>query len=203
MDSRSTRVQMTSPSRRRLLQMMGLTALGCLVPARVAGLELATNWRTAPAHGESTLNSTRTLALHNTHTGEFLLSTFWRNGQYDRQALADIDHILRDHRTDQIKAIDPGLLDLLATLVTDLGAREPIQIVSGYRSPVTNANLRQRGRGVAKNSLHTVGKAADIKIPGISLSRLRRAALDLRAGGVGYYPRSGFVHVDVGAVRSW
>jgi uncharacterized protein YcbK (DUF882 family) len=183
--------------------MIGLTVLGCLVPGRSAALELATAWHTAPETGKHPLEPTRTLALYNTHTGESLISTFWRNGHYDRQALAGIDHILRDHRTDQVKTIDVKLLDLLASLVTDLDAREPIQIVSGFRSPVTNATLRQQGRGVAKNSLHTVGKAADIKIPGVALSSLRRAALDLHSGGVGYYPRSGFIHVDVGDVRSW
>jgi uncharacterized protein YcbK (DUF882 family) len=115
----------------------------------------------------------------------------------------DINHILRDHRTGEIKPIDPDLLDLLHALRTRLGTQRPFHVISGYRSPCTNEQLRSRSRGVARKSMHLFGKAVDIRIPGHDLADLRQAALAEQAGGVGYYPRPGFVHVDVGRVRFW
>jgi uncharacterized protein YcbK (DUF882 family) len=145
----------------------------------------------------------RTLALYNLHTGETLKTAYWVQGEYVSEALSEINHILRDFRTEEILPIDTGLLDLLHDLHNNTGARGMLHIISGYRSPATNARLRENSHGVAGHSLHMVGKAADIRVPGYSLASLRQAAVGLKGGGVGYYPDSDFVHVDVGRVRHW
>jgi uncharacterized protein YcbK (DUF882 family) len=145
----------------------------------------------------------RSLAFYNTHTGEELELVYWSRGRYRKQSLAAIDHVLRDHRTDETKAIDPRLLDLVHALGEKLDARRPFHVISGYRSPKTNALLRAKGNGVASNSLHLQGRAVDIRLPGCKLSLLHRAAMELKGGGVGYYPGPNFVHIDVGRVRYW
>ena len=145
----------------------------------------------------------RSLSFYNTHTGEKLKAVYSANGDYLPDALADINYLLRDYRTGDIKKIDTLLLDLLYALKKKLKAREPFQVISGYRSPKTNAMLARRSSGVAKNSQHLYGKAVDIRLPECSLDYLHRAAVSLKAGGVGYYPKSNFVHVDVGRVRYW
>ncbi len=146
----------------------------------------------------------RSLSLHNTHTGESLQSVvYWADGDYLPEALADINYLLRDHRANRVRPIDPQLFDLLFALSKKIDSSRPYQIISGYRSPATNRQLRQASSGVAKKSFHLAGQAADIRLPGCKLSQLRRAALNLGAGGVGYYPRSNFVHVDTGPRRSW
>jgi uncharacterized protein YcbK (DUF882 family) len=146
----------------------------------------------------------RSLAFFNIHTQESLAVEYCQDGCLVPEALDKIDHILRDDRVNEVKKIDVRLLDLLYALYKKVGAVGPIQVISGYRSPQTNEWLRQRGGGgVAKNSLHLLGEAIDIRIPGVKLADLRRAALDLKAGGVGYYPSLDFVHVDVGRVRWW
>jgi len=145
----------------------------------------------------------RALAFYNRHTGERLRAVYWEQGAYLRSSLAEIDHHLRDHRTGDVKAIDPRLLDLLYRLRGALGTQEPFHVISGYRSPATNALLASRSGGVGKRSFHMRGMAIDMSLPGRSAGDLRRAALAQQAGGVGYYPSSGFVHVDVGHVRSW
>ncbi|HDT13273.1 MAG TPA: DUF882 domain-containing protein [Candidatus Aminicenantes bacterium] len=145
----------------------------------------------------------RSLSFFNTHTGESMAVAYCRNGCIVPESLAKIDHILRDHRTGEIKEIDVGLLDLLHSLASKTGTKAPFHVISGYRSAKTNARLRAASGGVASNSLHLVGKAIDIRVPGVKLRELRRAALDLRGGGVGFYPDSDFIHIDVGRVRSW
>jgi uncharacterized protein YcbK (DUF882 family) len=145
----------------------------------------------------------RNLSLVNLHTGEQLRCCYWRSGAYLPQALADVARVLRDHRTGEVHPIDPRLLDLLTQLSGRLGAARPFEVISGYRSPKTNAKLHARSSGVATRSLHMDGKAIDVRLPGVPLTRLRDAALALQAGGVGYYPKSNFVHVDVGRVRRW
>lgn len=145
----------------------------------------------------------RGLALYNTHTGESIKTVYWAEGNYIPEALADIDHILRDHRNNAVKAMSPALLNLLHSVHHVVDARQPIHIISGYRSPATNAMLAARGKGVVKHSMHLDGMATDIRIPGRELTRVRRAALMMKGGGVGYYPGSDFVHVDVGRVRQW
>jgi uncharacterized protein YcbK (DUF882 family) len=148
----------------------------------------------------------RTLSFFNTHTGERLRTTYCEAGSYDAGALREINYILRDFRVDEVKPIDPKLLDLLHELSGTLETDRPFHIISGYRSPHTNQMLRQRGgatTGVATRSLHMVGKAIDIRLPGVKLDHLRGAARSLKLGGVGYYPSSNFVHVDTGRVRFW
>lgn len=151
-------------------------------------------------------SAVRTLSFFNTHTGERVTSAYCCDGRYEPEALKQINHILRDFRTNEVKPIDPRLLDLLHELGGTLESDAPFHIISGYRSPHTNAALRARGgadTGVASKSLHMVGKAIDIRVPGVKLDHLRAAARSLKLGGVGYYPSSNFVHVDTGRVRYW
>jgi uncharacterized protein YcbK (DUF882 family) len=145
----------------------------------------------------------RSVALSNLHTGEHLNTVYWADGKYVPDAMKRINWLLRDHHTDEVRRIDPELLDLLTRLQVKLRTREPFQVVSGYRSPATNAMLAAMTDGVAQHSLHMQGMAVDIRVPDRSLVKVHRAAISLAAGGVGFYPRSDFVHVDVGRVRYW
>lgn len=145
----------------------------------------------------------RSLFFYNSYTGETLKADYWSNGEYITDVLNEINHIFRDHFTEAIEVIDTNLLDLLFALREKLTIAEPFHIISGYRTPQTNARLRRSRRGVAKNSLHMYGKAVDIRVPGYSTKTLKLAAIELKSGGVGYYPRSGFVHLDVGEIRYW
>lgn len=145
----------------------------------------------------------RKLSFLNTHTNETLTTTYWSGGEYNRTALNSISYLLRDHRNGEVKHIDPELLDMLHVLHELLDANEPFHVISGYRSPETNSRLRRRSHKVARNSFHMRGKAIDIRLPGRDLSSLRDLAKNLQMGGVGYYRRSGFVHLDSGNVRSW
>lgn len=143
------------------------------------------------------------LSFRHTHTDESLSVVYWRNGAYDPNALARVNYLLRDFRSGEVAMIDPSLLDILHSLGTACG-NQCFEIISGYRSPSTNAMLRKKGRGgVARHSLHMEGRAIDIRIPGLDSARLRDAALDLGLGGVGYYPIEDFVHLDTGRVRAW
>jgi uncharacterized protein YcbK (DUF882 family) len=143
------------------------------------------------------------LHLYNIHTGEFVKTTFQQAGQYDQQGLDQLDHLLRDHRSGESTLISRTLLDDIHTLQQLFKPNQAIEIISGYRSPKTNEKLRATGHGIAKRSLHMQGKAIDIRIPGVNLRQVRKAALALKSGGVGYYPKSGFIHLDVGRVRQW
>jgi len=134
---------------------------------------------------------------------ESLTTTFWLDGNYVNNALSEIDYIMRDQYTGEIRQIDTKLLDLLHTICLELGTDEPFHILSGYRSPETNEFLRKQGLPVSVQSFHENGKAIDIRLPMIETSSLRRAAYRLKMGGVGYYPKSNFVHVDVGSIRYW
>jgi uncharacterized protein YcbK (DUF882 family) len=145
----------------------------------------------------------RSLSFLNLHTEESLSTVYWTDGRYLPQAMEAIHRIFRDHRADEVAAMDPRLLDLLFDLRQRLGSQEPYHIISGYRSPATNQMLARQGRGVAPNSLHKEGQAADVRLPGRDLARVRRVAMEMKRGGVGYYQRSGFVHLDVGRVRYW
>ncbi len=145
----------------------------------------------------------RILSFHNLHTGESFRAPYWVQGQYVPEVLGAIDHLLRDHRTGEVMPIDRALLDLIHALTSRLDASGPVQVISGYRSPATNRTLHARSSGVASHSLHMEGRAIDLRIEGRDLSRLRDAALALQGGGVGFYPQSGFVHVDTGRLRSW
>ncbi|HEY9219252.1 MAG TPA: DUF882 domain-containing protein [Phenylobacterium sp.] len=145
----------------------------------------------------------RELALVNLHTGESLKAAYWEAGAYVPDALTAIAKVLRDHRTGQVHPIDPQLLDLLTVLSGRLETKKSFQVISGYRSPQTNAKLHAKSAGVATRSLHMDGKAMDVRVEGVELTRLRDAALGLKLGGVGYYRESNFVHVDTGRVRRW
>ena len=145
----------------------------------------------------------RHLSLYDPRSLVDLDVEYWIDGWYNPDALARINHFMRDRRNDQSIAMDPDLIDLLFAIWQRTGSTRPLHIVSGYRSPATNAYLAATRRGVARNSYHMYGKAADITMPEYSTYGLRQIALSLRAGGVGYYPRSDFVHVDTGPVRSW
>ncbi len=139
-----------------------------------------------------------------THTGERIDATYFEGGALVPDALAELDRFLRDHRTGDVRAIDPGVLDIAWSL--SRAAHRPlgtIEIISGYRSPRTNAALREHGRGVAQHSLHLEGRALDLRLEGVPTDRLRDLALGLRRGGVGFYAAADFVHVDTGPVRRW
>jgi uncharacterized protein YcbK (DUF882 family) len=145
----------------------------------------------------------RTLSFVHTHTGESLSSVYCQNGSYSASGLDSINHLLRDFRTNDIHPIDPRVLDILFDLRSLVNSDEPYQVISGYRSPGTNALLRSRSSGVAEHSLHMEGRAIDVRLGGISTRKLHELALQMQRGGVGFYPKSDFVHLDNGAVRSW
>ena len=153
----------------------------------------------------ASLGDVRTVAFDNIHTGEKLKADYWVDGRYVPEALSDVNHVLRDFRSNEVHPIAPQLLDLLTLLHGHLETEEPFSVISGYRSPATNAMLRgeHEHSGVASKSLHMQGMAIDIRVPGRALVALRDAALVQRGGGVGYYPASDFVHVDVGRIRTW
>ncbi len=141
--------------------------------------------------------------VHNLHTGDTLRTVYFENGRYVPEAMSELMKVLRDWRSGEEHLMDPRLFDVMHALRTRLEVSRPFQVVSGYRSKATNDMMHERSPGVAKNSQHTEGKASDIRLEGVDLTRIRKAALDLGAGGVGYYPVSNFVHVDVGPVRQW
>jgi len=155
------------------------------------------------ATGPKASPDARNLSFRHLHTNERLDIEYWSAGSYVKPGLKAVDHVLRDWRTGEVHAIDPALLDLLHALVAETGTQKPFEVICGYRSPATNAMLRQKSNGVASGSLHLVGKAIDIRLADVPLVRLRDTAIDLRLGGVGYYPSSNFVHVDTGRVRTW
>jgi len=145
----------------------------------------------------------RRAALHNLHTGDTFNEVYFEGGRYVPQALAEAMRVLRDWRNGEEHAMDPRLFDALHAISAKLETDRPFQIISGYRSPRTNAMLHARSSGVASNSQHTLGKASDVRIEGVDLRQLHKAALSVGAGGVGFYPVSNFVHVDVARVRQW
>jgi uncharacterized protein YcbK (DUF882 family) len=157
----------------------------------------------ASAFATSVGSVARKLSFVNVHTNERLSATYWQDGAYQPSALNDFDVLLRDWRTDEVHKMDVKLFDLLWELHQRLDSRAPFEIISGYRSPKTNATLAAASDGVAKKSLHMQGRAIDIMLGDTKLTRLRDTAIDMGRGGVGYYAKSGFVHVDTGRVRSW
>lgn len=180
-------------NRRRFLK---ATALGAAILMAPFSLTLNADAKT-PA--------TRRIALYNTQTDEFLDTAYWADGRYLPDAVTQLNYIMRDHHVNQTRAMDPRLFDCLHAISTALKLKpgRPFHIISAYRSPKTNAKLRRRNRRVAKNSYHVQGQAVDIRIPGYKTSTLRRTAMRVKMGGVGYYRRSRFVHVDVGSIRYW
>lgn len=178
----------TSEFRRRFLQ-LGLGAGAMLL--------------TPHAFATAFKQTERTIALLNLHTGEQVKATYWAEGAYQPDELQAISRVLRDHRTGDIHDIDNDLIEILNLLHHKMEGKQPFHVISGYRSPKTNQKLRQSSHGVAKKSLHMQGKAIDIRLPGSRISALRQTALEMKVGGVGYYPRSDFIHIDTGRVRSW
>ena len=146
----------------------------------------------------------RDIYLDHLHTTEHIGLIFAVGARYVDPALDQLNHFLRDHYTQEVGVMDPQLYDILHALHRELGARKPYEVISGYRSPKTNEHLRvSRGGGVAPRSLHMDGKAMDVRLPGVPLDQLRDAAVAMQFGGVGYYPRDQFVHLDTGRVRTW
>jgi uncharacterized protein YcbK (DUF882 family) len=180
--------QAVSCNRREFLRIGSGVAAALMLPSGMAR---------AASHSE------RSLSFYNTHTGEQLKTCYWAEGDYVQDGIQEINQILRDHRTGDVYDMDQGLFDLLYLLQTRVENRQTFQIISGYRSPKTNAMLNKKSNGVAKRSYHMQGKAIDIRLNGCDLKQLHKAALSLKAGGVGYYPSSDFIHVDVGRVRRW
>ena len=156
-------------------------------------------------HDATALNETRTLSFHHTHSDEDLTVTFKRDGRYDEEALKKLNHFLRDWRSQDQTTMDRHLFDILWEVYRDVDGKKPIQIISAYRSPATNAMLRRRSSGVARFSQHMLGHAMDFYIPDVPLEQIRAAGLRLQRGGVGFYPTSGspFVHLDTGSIRHW
>jgi uncharacterized protein YcbK (DUF882 family) len=188
----------SSLSRRRFLQ-LGLAGTAALIlPSAALGVESGYVFASRPSRPAL---PNRQLNLYNVHTGDRLEVEYFIDGRYEPEAIAALNHLLRDHRNGQTKSIDPRLFDLVATLNRKLTSRMPTEIISGYRSPSTNARLRRHSRGVAKNSYHVKGRALDIRIPGYRPSQVNRVARGLKAGGVGRYRK--FVHIDTGPVRFW
>jgi uncharacterized protein YcbK (DUF882 family) len=189
--SGGSRIEEASMSRRRFLTLAAWGAAVAFVPGIAAA-------------SRPPLPGVRELCFHNLHTDERVAAVYCEDGAYVPGALEEIDAILRDHRTGEIRQMSPALIDLVFALTVRLGSTGPVQVISGYRSPATNALLRSEDAGgVAERSLHLTGEAVDLCFEDRSLRRVRDAALALRGGGVGYYPRSGFVHLDVGRLRRW
>jgi len=199
-------------TRRRVLKSGAIAAAAILIP----GVAAADEWIRLPetpsephltragfpAPGRRS-DRPRALSFYNVHTDESLNTVYFEDGSYVPGALTEVNYFFRDFRANETKAIDPNLLDLLHDIHSELDTSKPFNLVSGYRSAATNAWLAARSEGVARHSMHVEGRAADINIPGRQLSFLQRIALALRLGGVGYYPQSGFVHVDTGRIRHW
>ncbi len=168
-----------------------------------ASLAVAGGLIAAPAIATSRKTGERRIRLLNLHTGEKGEVLYWSGGEFQNGGLQELNHLLRDHRTGDIYAMDTGLFDLVHDLGDQFGGRRRVEIISGYRSPATNRSLRNGSSGVAKRSLHMQGKAMDLRLDGVSLKKVRQAALNMKRGGVGFYPKSDFVHIDTGRVRHW
>ena len=172
-------------TRRRFLQTASCGALVCAASPVFAGIDK------------------REVSFVHTHTGERLDAVYYRNGAYDQTALLRVAYTLRDFHCNDVHTIDPMLLDALFELQVRADHDKPYQVISGYRSPKTNAELRKNTQGVAEHSMHIQGRAIDIRVAGVSTRKLRDHALAMNRGGVGYYPDSDFIHVDTGRIRSW
>jgi len=182
-------------SRRRALKVGG-----ALVAASAAGLLVG------PARSQDSgpgIVAPKRIALINLHTDERLDIEFFRDGAYVPEALSAIELVLRDFRTGERHAIDPNLMDYLLQVAHIVGVDPKFSVISGYRSPQTNARLRERSTGVAQHSLHIEGRAIDVRMPGVDCAGLAACAEDLKRGGVGYYRASDFVHLDTGRFRTW
>ncbi|MPY24725.1 DUF882 domain-containing protein [Shewanella psychropiezotolerans] len=177
------------PTRRQLLLGLSGAAMFSMVPSKV--------------YASRSTKGVRRLGFYNLHTGERGQGSYWVDGNYQSEILSDFSHILRDHRRNESAPMDKRLYNLLFKLKESLNIEQEFNVISGYRSPKTNAMLAAKSSGVAKKSYHMKGMAMDIALEDVKLTDLRDAAIELKLGGVGYYPRSGFIHVDTGPVRTW
>lgn len=182
-----------------------LTAGGRLAAAALAGVGVGTarSRAAAPASDVARRGGPKRIALENLHTDERLDIEYFREGSYLPEALSAIEVLLRDFRTGERHAIDPNLMDYLVQVAHTLGVDPAFSVISGYRSPATNARLREQSTGVAQRSLHMEGRAIDVRMTHVDCATLAARAQDLRRGGVGYYRASDFVHLDTGAFRTW
>ncbi|MGP8191578.1 MAG: DUF882 domain-containing protein, partial [Methylovirgula sp.] len=170
-------------------------AAACFAAA-LCCLFAASSTETAAANGD-----TRSLDLYHSHTGESIHATFRVNGAYDPAVLEKLNYFLRDWRNNDVTHMDPRLFDVVWEVYRTAGAAQPVEVVSAYRSPETNAMLRARSKAVAEHSQHILGKAMDSRVTGLSMEQIREIGMRLQRGGVGYYQRENFVHLDVGNVR--
>lgn len=183
--------ELNQMDRRRVLGLGLAGALASIVPLSFAKpVEAASdkNWRVVFRHA---------------HTGESFNGVYRVGNKYLPEAFERLNYVLRDFRTGEVFPMDPRVVDLIAMVQKKAAQKQPLEIFSGYRSPKTNSRLRHETSGVAKNSFHMYGQAIDFHIKGYSTKGLQKIALDMRGGGVGYYPKSDFVHMDTGTVRSW
>jgi uncharacterized protein YcbK (DUF882 family) len=189
----------------RQFNSLSLTRAGCRAGYHVGLTSLLLLAGAGTVHDAAALNETRTLSFHHTHSNEDITVTFKRDGRYDEEALKQLNHYLRDWRTQDQTTMDRHLFDILWEVYRDVDGKKPIQIISAYRSPATNAMLHRRSSGVARFSQHMLGHAMDFFVPDVPLEQIRYAGLRLQRGGVGFYPESGspFVHLDTGSIRHW
>ena len=182
------------PTRRQVLKMGVFASALMMMP-----------WQAWAKVGRSIVElPERAISLYNVNTGEFLSKfIYWQDGNYLKGALDEISYLLRDHRTDEAIEFDPLVIDQAFAINRVLGVSQPFEIISAYRSETTNKALRRQSRRVARHSMHIEGRAIDLRLPGVPVKKLQAAALSLQEGGVGFYPRRGFVHIDSGPVRHW
>ncbi|MEZ9593627.1 DUF882 domain-containing protein [Shewanella sp. 10N.261.52.F9] len=176
-------------SRRHLLLGLGGVAMFSMLPSK--------------AQASRSTKGVRSLGFYNRHTGERGHGSYWIDGDYQNEILTDFSQVLRDHRLNESAPMDKRLFDFAFQLTESLSFEDELHIISGYRSPKTNAMLAKKSNGVAKKSYHMKGMALDLALPGVKLAQIREAAIELKLGGVGYYPNSGFIHIDTGPVRNW
>ena len=197
-------------ARRQVLFVFGAAAAAAAIPSvlqseimKRAPLVAPTASPQVPPALSGALADVRRVVLHNLHTGDRFDEVYFEKGGYVPDAMAEAQRVLRDWRNGEEHFMDPKLFDVLHGIAQKLETTQPFQIISGYRSPQTNAMMHERSAGVASHSQHMLGKASDIRVDGVDLTHLHKAALSLQAGGVGFYPVSNFVHVDVARVRTW
>ncbi len=192
MDDRETGIDELK-SRRLFLK--GLAYGSAVAMTGMPGIvQAAASWKQQPA---------KKLNFYNLHTDEKLSMTYFEDGQYVSGAMQEINYLLRDHRSGDVHNMDPDLFNLLYDLQNSLGGNKTIQVISAYRSPATNTMLKRSSSGVAKKSLHMLGQAIDIRIEGVDSKIIQQAGMAMKRGGVGYYRKSDFVHIDTGRVRFW
>lgn len=185
--------QTTQGYTRRTILKAGALLTACVSMPGLAHASTSASFRT----------NARALSLINPHTGDKLKTVYWEKGSYSNESLKDISYIMRDMHTGEMSPIDPRLIDILYSLRAKLETSKPFEIVCGYRTPRSNAFIYKHEKGVGKNSYHMYGRAVDIRLADRSASQIQHAAWSLQKGGVGYYPKAGFVHIDTGGIRRW